>query len=140
MKKKAYKKGDVIFRQGDVGSSFFRIEKGAVEVFAAGPDGEEKKLTELGAGDFIGEMAVVLEGKVDAIVLTGGLLRFDDVVEGIRQRCGWIAPVATYPGENEQEAMALGALRVLRGEETARTYSGRPVWEGFPDEQSTMIP
>jgi len=59
MKKKAYKKGDVIFRQGDVGSSFFRIEKGAVEVFAAGPDGEEKKLTELGAGDFIGEMAVV---------------------------------------------------------------------------------
>ena len=37
---------------------------------------------------YIGEMAVVLEGKVDAIVLTGGLLRFDDVVETIRRRCG----------------------------------------------------
>ena len=83
---------------------------------------------------YIGEMAVVLEGKVDAIVLTGGLLRFDDVVETIRQRCGWIAPIATYPGENEQEAMALGALRVLRGEEQPKTYTGRPVWEGFPDE------
>lgn len=84
---------------------------------------------------YIGEMAVVLEGEVDAIVLTGGLLRFADVVEGIRTRCGWIAPIATYPGENEQEAMALGALRVLRGEEQPKTYTGRPVWEGFPDEE-----
>lgn len=84
---------------------------------------------------YIGEMAVVLEGRVDAIVLTGGLLRFPDVVEGIRSRCGWIAPIATYPGENEQEAMALGALRVLRGEEEAKTYTGRPVWDGFPDEK-----
>ena len=87
---------------------------------------------------YIGEMAVVLEGKVDAIVLTGGLLRFDDVVETIRQRCGWIAPIATYPGENEQEAMALGALRVLRGEEQPKTYTGRPVWEGFPDENESI--
>ena len=86
----------------------------------------------------IGEMAVVLEGQVDAIVLTGGLLRFDDVAETIRRRCGWIAPIATYPGENEQEAMALGALRVLRGEEQPKTYTGRPVWEGFPDENESI--
>lgn len=59
MQKKVFNKGDEIFRQGDVGNSFFRIEKGGAEVFAAGPDGNEKKLTELGAGDFIGEMAVV---------------------------------------------------------------------------------
>ena len=83
----------------------------------------------------IASMAAVLEGKVDAIVLTVGLLRFPDVEESIRRYCGWIAPVSAYPGEFEQEAMALGALRVLRGEEEAKTYSGRPVWSGFPDEQ-----
>ncbi len=87
---------------------------------------------------WIGQMAVVLEGKVDAIVLTGGLLRFDDVLEGIRRRCGWIAPIAVYPGENEQEAMAFGALRALRGEEEIKTYTGRPVWEGFPDEKTSQ--
>ena len=80
---------------------------------------------------YIAAMAAVLEGHVDGIVLTGGLLRFDDVVSGIRRRCEWIAPVSVYPGEFEQEAMALGALRVLRGEETLLTYPGKPVWTGF---------
>lgn len=82
----------------------------------------------------IGEMAAVLCGEVDVIVLTGGLLRFDDVLEGIRRRCGFIAPVTAYPGEFEQEAMAAGALRVLTGEEEARVYPGHPVWTGFEDE------
>ena len=83
----------------------------------------------------IGAMAAVLEGDVDAIILTGGLLRFADVVEGIERRCGFIAPVAAYPGEFEQEAMAEGALRVLTGEEEALAYPGRPVWNGFEDER-----
>lgn len=82
----------------------------------------------------IGSMATVLEGKVDGIVLTGGLLRFDDILSDIRRRCEWIAPVSAYPGEFEQEAMAAGALRVLTGEEAARSYSGHPVWQGFEDE------
>ena len=82
----------------------------------------------------IGSMAAVLEGRVDGIVLTGGLLRFDDVLETICRRCGFIAPVTAYPGEFEQEAMAAGAMRVLRGEEEALTYPGKPVWDGFPDE------
>ncbi len=83
----------------------------------------------------IGSMAAVLEGKVDGIVLTGGLLRFDDVLADIRRRCEWIAPVSSYPGEFEQEAMAAGAMRVLTGEEEALTYPGRPVWSGFADEE-----
>ena len=83
----------------------------------------------------IGAMAAVLEGKVDGIVLTGGLLRFDDVLVDITRRCGWIAPVTAYPGEFEQEAMAAGAMRVLTGEETALTYPGKPVWDGFDDEK-----
>ena len=81
----------------------------------------------------IGEMAVVLSGKVDAILLGGGLLRFNDLYEYINDRCGWIAPVYSYPGEVEHEAMAAGALRVLRGEETPQTYTGIPVWNGFKD-------
>ncbi|MDO4357102.1 MAG: butyrate kinase [Clostridia bacterium] len=80
---------------------------------------------------YIGSMSAALQGQVDGIVLTGGLLRFPEVEAQIRESCGWIAPVTSYPGELEQEAMAAGALRVLRGEEAARTYPGKPVWSGF---------
>ena len=79
----------------------------------------------------IGEMATVLEGRVDGILLTGGLLRFEDIVEGIRRRCGFIAPITLYPGEAEQEALCHAVLRVLRGEEEAHPYTGKPVWDGF---------
>ena len=79
----------------------------------------------------IGSMASVLGGRVDAILLTGGLMRFDDIAAGIRERCGWIAPIHVYPGEMEQEAMAFPVLKVLRGEAEAMTYSGKNVWQGF---------
>ena len=79
----------------------------------------------------IGEMSTVLCGKVDAIVLTGGLMRFRDIEEGIRERCGWIAPIHVYPGEMEQETMAFSVLKVLRGETAAMKYSGKNVWQGF---------
>ena len=82
----------------------------------------------------IGAMATVLEGKVDGIVCGGGLLRFEDLCREIEERCGWIAPVSFYPGEVEQDAMAAGALRVLRGEEEPKVYTGKPVWDGFADE------
>ena len=81
----------------------------------------------------IGEMAAVLCGKVDAILLTGGLLRFDDIRAGIDTRCGFIAPIAVYPGEMEQEALAGAVLKVLRGETQARAYTGHDVWNGFGD-------
>jgi len=79
----------------------------------------------------IGEMSAVLSGKVDAIVLTGGLMRFDDITGSIRERCGWIAPIAVYPGEMEQQTMGHSVLKVLRGEAKAMTYSGKNVWQGF---------
>lgn len=81
----------------------------------------------------IGEMSCVLCGKVDGILLTGGLVRYDDIPEGIRARCGWIAPVTVYPGELEQEALCFSVLRALRGEEEIHHYTGRPVWNGFAD-------
>ena len=79
----------------------------------------------------IGAMSAVLGGKVDAILLTGGLMRFEDITAGIRERCGWIAPIHVYPGEMEQEAMAYPVLKVLRGQAEAMTYTGKDVWQGF---------
>jgi len=81
----------------------------------------------------IGAMGAVLCGRVDAILLTGGLVRFADIVSGIRERCGFLAPIEVYPGEMEQEALAFPVLNVLRGEAEARTYTGRNVWNGFAD-------
>ena len=79
----------------------------------------------------IGEMSAVLCGKIDGILLTGGLMRFDDVKEMIEKHCGWIAPITVYPGEMEQEALALSVLKVLNGKANALTYTGKPVWDGF---------
>ena len=55
-----------------------------------------------------------------------------DVKATIEKRCGWIAPIADYPGEMEQEALALPALKVMQGKLTPLTYTGKPVWDGFP--------
>jgi butyrate kinase len=70
----------------------------------------------------IGAMATVLYGVVDAVVITGGLAHSGLLVGWVRDRVAWIAPVLVYPGEQEMLALAQGALRVLRGEEAARTY------------------
>lgn len=70
----------------------------------------------------IGACAAVLSGRVDAVVITGGLAYNDRFVEMIRERVEFIARVLVYPGENELRALAEGALRVLRGEEAARDY------------------
>jgi butyrate kinase len=82
---------------------------------------------------YIGSMAVVLNGQVDGILLGGGMVHDKDLVNQIVQACRWIAPVSAYPGEFEMEAMAAGAIRVLKGEETAKEYTGIPIWDGFKD-------
>jgi butyrate kinase len=70
----------------------------------------------------IGAMAVALDGRVDAVILTGGMAHQAGVVEPIRRRVEWIAPVVVLPGEDELGALAEGALRVLSGEEQALPY------------------
>ncbi|MDZ7338393.1 MAG: butyrate kinase [candidate division KSB1 bacterium] len=70
----------------------------------------------------IGAMATVLGGRVDGIVLTGGLARSSLLADWVRQRVEFIAPVTVMPGEFEMEAMVAGVLRVLRGEEPALVY------------------
>jgi butyrate kinase len=70
----------------------------------------------------IGAMTAVLEGRVDAIILTGGLAYSNRFTGFIKQRVGLIAPVKVYPGEDEMRALAEGALRVLKGIEQAVEY------------------
>jgi len=67
-------------------------------------------------------MACVLEGKVDQIVVTGGIAYDKAVVEGLKAQAGWIAPMTVYPGEDELLALVQGGLRVLNGEEKAMEY------------------
>ena len=77
----------------------------------------------LNVAKFIGKTALGVCGKVDAILLTGGITYSDSIGEEIRRRVSFIAPVIVYPGEDEMQSLAFGCLRVLRGEETARTYT-----------------
>ena len=80
---------------------------------------------------YVGAMAVALRGEVDAIILTGGISHRKYITDRIEEYVGWIADVAVMPGEFELEALAAGAIRVMRGEEAAKTYTGKPVWSGF---------
>ena len=71
-------------------------------------------------GKEIGAMAAALNGRIDALLLTGGMARSERLIAALRAAIDWIAPVVLYPGEDELQALAEGALRVLRGEEEAR--------------------
>ena len=70
----------------------------------------------------IGKSAAVLEGKVDAVILTGGIAYNKGVTSKIAEKVEFIAPVVVYPGEDELLALTQGALRVLNGEEAAKEY------------------
>lgn len=70
----------------------------------------------------IGAAAVVLNGKVDAIILTGGMAYGKPMVNLIKEKVAFIAPIVVYPGEDEMLALAQGVIRVLNGEENAKEY------------------
>lgn len=70
----------------------------------------------------IGSMACVLEGKVDQIIITGGIAYNAVVTDDLKKKAGFIAPVTVYPGEDELLALTQGALRVMNGEEKAMEY------------------
>ena len=70
----------------------------------------------------IGAAVATLSGKVDAVLLTGGLAYDKRLTNWIKDRVDFVAPVVIYPGENEMEALAFGVLRVLEGQEKAKQY------------------
>ncbi len=94
------------------------------QMISAGSDEAEKVVEALiyQVAKEIGAMAAVLNGAVDGTVLTGGIANDRQLVAGITGRVSFIAPVIVIPGEEELEALAAGALRILRGEEKALCY------------------
>ncbi|MCX7885027.1 MAG: butyrate kinase [Caloramator sp.] len=70
----------------------------------------------------IGALGAVLCGRVDAIILTGGLAYGTELVEWIKERISFVGPIVVYPGEDEMLALAEGGYRVLTGEEEAKEY------------------
>jgi len=71
----------------------------------------------------IGAMATVLKGKIEAIILTGGIAHNKILVKKVKDRVGWIAPLVVYPGEEEMKALAEAVIRVINGEEKVKIYS-----------------
>lgn len=69
-----------------------------------------------------GAMAAVLNGRVDQIILTGGIAYGQITTDKLQEKIGWIAPFTVYPGEDELLALAQGALRVMGGEEKVKEY------------------
>ena len=73
-------------------------------------------------GKAIGEMAAVLKGKVDGILLTGGIAHNPFLVDYVKEMVGFIAPIKVYAGEDEMRALAMNGLMVLRGELSGKIY------------------
>lgn len=71
---------------------------------------------------YIAAAAVPVFGRVDHIILTGGIAHSQYLTSRLPEYIGFIAPVVVIPGENELQALAEGAYRVLCGEETAKEY------------------
>ena len=70
----------------------------------------------------IGGAATVLCGKIDAILLTGGIAYSDYVISRLKKRISFLAPIHIYPGENEMESLAFNALGALKGELPIQIY------------------
>lgn len=107
----------------------------AMEISRRAEEGEEKAALVWEAMIYqikkqIGAMAMVLDGQVDGILLTGGMTRNKGLTDALTRACSFLAPVTVYPGEFELEAMAGGAMRVLSGAELPKQYTGVPVWSG----------
>lgn len=71
----------------------------------------------------IGELAPVLSGKIDFIILTGGVAYSKMLTDMISERVSFIAPIVIMPGENEMESLALGAFRIMNKQEEYSTYT-----------------
>lgn len=112
---------------GNGGFNAYLGTNNAIEVDRRVEEGDEKAALVREAFIYqmskdIGSMSTVLEGRVDAIIMTGGIAHDRAVTDGITKRVSFIAPVILYPGEDELLALVQGALRVMNGEEQAKEY------------------
>ncbi len=101
----------------------------AVEIERRIAGGDEKarlvyEALAYGVSKHIAALSAAVAGKVDAVILTGGLARSDYLVDCVRRRVEFLGKVAVHPGEDEMRALCEGAERVLSGREKARVYPG----------------
>jgi len=85
-----------------------------------------------------GAMAAVLEGRLDAVLLTGGMAHSERMVSRLRKYIEWIAPITVYPGEDELQALAEGVFRVLDGEEPAKRLITAEIAESGKDSRKAL--
>lgn len=112
--------------EGGIYSYLKTVDLREVETMAKEGNKEAKLLLDAmiyQTSKFIGAMAAVVSGKIDAVILTGGIAYSEYVVDELSKRCRFIGEVKVYPGEKELEALALGVLRVKNGEEQVKTYA-----------------
>jgi len=100
----------------------------AYEIEVRAKDGDPKAILIQNAmsyqiGKEIGAMAAVLKGRVDAIILTGGIAHNPLLVSYVRDMVAYIAPVVVYPGEDEMKALAMNVLMVLTGKMESKKYT-----------------
>ena len=115
-----------LFREGGLYSYLGTRDLAEVEKRIAGGDAKATAVFEAMVYQIakeIGSMTAVLSGRVDALLLTGGMAHSQKLVEALRAFVGWVAPLEVYPGEDELPALVEGVLRVLRGEEKVRELS-----------------
>ncbi|MGB8888794.1 MAG: butyrate kinase [Candidatus Korobacteraceae bacterium] len=117
---------DLLFR--DAGLYSYLGTKDLVEVERRIVDGDAKAGTVFEAMVYqiakeIGAMATVLHGRVNAVLLTGGMAHSQRLISLLTDYVSWIAPINVYPGENELQALMEGVLRVLRHEEQSKTLA-----------------
>ncbi|MFP4060799.1 MAG: butyrate kinase [Bacteroidota bacterium] len=96
-----------------------------IEMRVADGDEESKKIQDALSYQIakeIGAMATVLHGKVDAIILTGGMAHNPMIVEYVKRMVSYLGPVVIYPGEDEMHSLAINALQVLRGQVIPKEY------------------
>lgn len=100
-----------------------------VEKLAASGDQQAEQVLQAmayGVAKSIGSLAVVRAGQLDQIILTGGLAYSEKITNWIKEKVAFLAPVTVVPGEQEMEALAAGALRILNGEEKINPYDVYP--------------
>ena len=77
----------------------------------------------LNIAKYIVSQGAVVDGKVDVIILTGGVAYSKDITDAITKKVSWLAPVKVYPGENELESLAENGYIILSGQTRIHTYN-----------------
>ncbi len=114
-----------LYRQGGL-QSYMGSNDVRAMVARAGDEPEVRLILDAmyyGVAKAIGAMAAVLRGRVDGILLTGGLCYNEDTTRSIMAQVDWIAPCSVFPGEDELAALAEGAYRCLTGQEKAQALT-----------------